>query len=247
MASMNLGNSLASGSTETGVVAHLAGAVPTTRGLACSMQPCPYCELGVPHNMNLEAIQHQWYLIHSNHWEMQRECVVAYHKKLLAFQNIMVLHGKLAQPPPPFDGHATGGPSSGVGPETATPAPQRAPEQPTEAAASPTRVPEEPTFYKRGGVYYESYFHFASRRGFVWQYEGGKKKKWTEYDDPVQEDIEQAFQDNNRGTYDLFFQEWGYTLDFSNMSQKSLDTGTLRAIRRVERQAYLESTQPDAA
>ena len=65
-----------------------------------------------------------------------------------------------------------------------------------------------------------------------WQFEGGKKMKWTDYDVDSSEVLEMAYSEG-RPTCDLEIDEWLYVIDFSSMSQLSMETGKTRRVRRL--------------
>ena len=65
-----------------------------------------------------------------------------------------------------------------------------------------------------------------------WQFEGGKKMKWTDYDADSSEALEMAYL-SGRPTCDLEIDEWLYSIDFLCMTQLSTETGKKRGVRRL--------------
>ena len=99
--------------------------------------------------------------------------------------------------------------------------------------------------YVVGGISYSSQSDYISRRGFVWQYQGGKKhNKWAEYHDDVQETIEIEWQSGHRTLDGLITNGWTYFLDFTKMHQVSEDSvGAPRKTRRLDRFDYLAGVE----
>ena len=69
-------------------------------------------------------------------------------------------------------------------------------------------------------------------RDLKWQYQGGKKRKWTDYDDECQEKLDYAAY-AAKETADLTIDDWFYTVTFENMEQYSHEHGTIRYVRQV--------------
>lgn len=69
-----------------------------------------------------------------------------------------------------------------------------------------------------------------------WQYQGSKKRRWTDYDATCQEQLELAFT-NGLASLDLTIDGWEYTVWFQSpsdtMQQVSMNTGTARGVRRL--------------
>jgi hypothetical protein len=72
----------------------------------------------------------------------------------------------------------------------------------------------------------------AHSNGRKWQYQGGKKRKWTDYDDECQEKLDYAAY-AAKETADLMIDDWFYTVTFENMQQYSHEHGTIRYVRQV--------------
>ena len=65
-----------------------------------------------------------------------------------------------------------------------------------------------------------------------WQYTAGKKRKWTDYEDEDITLLEDAFQ-MGKSVLDLRLGDWDYEINFTNMTQCSIATGTVRGVRRL--------------
>jgi hypothetical protein len=64
---------------------------------------------------------------------------------------------------------------------------------------------------------------------FTWQYTGGKKGKWTDYEEGVMTQLEEAFQ-MGWNVCDLRLGEWDYRINLKEMTQVSTETGTVRSV-----------------
>jgi hypothetical protein len=67
---------------------------------------------------------------------------------------------------------------------------------------------------------------------FTWQYTGGKKGKWTDYEWEAMTQLENAFQ-MGWSFWDLRLGEWDYRINLKEMTQLSMETGTERCVRRL--------------
>jgi hypothetical protein len=75
----------------------------------------------------------------------------------------------------------------------------------------------------------------------IWQFEGGKKHKWTNYDAYSQEQLEHAFA-NNIARVELVIDNWPYTVELTdNMTQISGISGARRRVRRLSEAALKEA------
>ena len=66
-----------------------------------------------------------------------------------------------------------------------------------------------------------------------WQYRSGaKQNKWSAYDRPSNEQLEFAY---NAGAVmvELCLSEWDYEVNLINLTQHSIEFGTVRGVRRV--------------
>ncbi len=212
---------------------------------ACPLLPCPFCELGLPHNVQTEQVCDHWFSYHSAHWEQHQASVLAYHTKLMAYIAIVALHGRPLPPPPPAQS-AAGAASSEASPISHVAPAMDELRRSRGPVVSSNTSSAEPSFYKHKGAYHASYYDYASLRGFVWQYAGGKRHRWTEYDDSVQDEIEAAYTTAPGDTYDLVVSDWHYMLDFEALTQTSVENETTRAIRRWDRDEFLMNATSDA-
>ena len=60
-----------------------------------------------------------------------------------------------------------------------------------------------------------------------WQFQGGKKMRWTDYDADSSAALEMAYS-SGRDQCDVEIQEWIYTINFEHMTQFSEETGKTR-------------------
>ena len=65
-----------------------------------------------------------------------------------------------------------------------------------------------------------------------WRYQGGKKRKWTEYEDGETILLEEAYK-SGVVVFDLVIDSWDYSINFTEMTQTSHTTGTERKVQRV--------------
>ena len=65
-----------------------------------------------------------------------------------------------------------------------------------------------------------------------WRYQGGKKRKWTTYEDGETILLEEAYQ-SGVAVFDLVIDTWDYSINFTEMTQYSHTTGTERKVERV--------------
>jgi len=65
-----------------------------------------------------------------------------------------------------------------------------------------------------------------------WQFHGGKKMRWTDYDADSSAALEMAYS-AGRDQCDLEIDEWVYSINFANMRQWSEETGKTRGVRRL--------------
>jgi hypothetical protein len=65
-----------------------------------------------------------------------------------------------------------------------------------------------------------------------WQYKGGKKRKWMDYDDESIDKLEWA-KENKKVSVVLVIDKWQYTVNLDTMTQFSWETDTERPVQRV--------------
>jgi len=65
-----------------------------------------------------------------------------------------------------------------------------------------------------------------------WQFQGGKKMRWTDYDADSSAALEMAYS-SGRDQCDLEIDNWIYRISFADMRQLSEETGKERGVRRL--------------
>ena len=61
---------------------------------------------------------------------------------------------------------------------------------------------------------------------------GGKNTKWSDYEEEAMTQLEDAFQ-TGTNVFDVRLGDWHYRINFTNMTQCSIQTGTVRGVRRL--------------
>jgi hypothetical protein len=206
----------------------------------CSEQPCAYCVLDICHRATMEQAADAYRNEHHRLVSTKQNNPWSFWMRSVAWNQIYARHMAALTPLGP-------GPWDNMRAAAGTPA-EIAPNVPMELAPSmvaswshccePSRGPRCPPM--RGSVASSS----AAQAPDVlrspgprncdvkWQYQGGKKRKWTDYDMEFQEDLDYAAY-SARESVDLIIDQWRYTVNFEKMQQYLHEVGTIRNVRQV--------------
>lgn len=220
-----------------GEAASSSAATPGTSG-ACPSQPCPYCILGFDHTITTEDAKFRYVQMQGEMAQKSMELAASWARNSTAMTQIMVLRND-----------TTGLPACApMPPPTLTPPGPRA--RPTGAdgrgvvhteapAAGTADEPMETAGQTFKG--HPSYYHFISRRGYVWMVKIGKGKntKWSEWEDDWQSWLEDKYQSDRHDMRGVEYGDQKYSINLGEMWQENDETGKRRPLKRMERDEYL--------
>ena len=212
--------------------------VVTSEHGTCQEGPCPYCVLGVPHGANMQesanAYRTEWQRFietNENPWR--------YWMRSVAWNQLYVRHLTSVMPlqPGPWDEDARGpNPVEGLYPNVpAGMVPTMTDSWGSCCGARPPPPPPPEQFGSWPAASSQSMDHVAEESNtvpFTWQYTGGKKGKWTDYEWEAMTQLENAFQMGQSFCH-LRLGEWDYRINLKEMTQLSMETGTERCVRRL--------------
>jgi hypothetical protein len=205
---------------------------------ACPESPCPYCVLGVPHNATMQESAdayrneyHRFIDTQENPWR--------YWMRSIAWNQLYVRHLTSEMPlqPGPWDEDTRGpDPPGGLYPKVPVGMVPNLPESWGSCCAARSPPPPPPiqsdSFASSSSAWLGQVAPEAEEMPLRWQYAGGKKRKWSDYEEEAMTQLEEAFQMGSH-LVDLRLGEWDYRINFANMTQTSIETGTVRNVQRL--------------
>lgn len=207
----------------------------------CPVEPCPWCTLEVAHEATTQDVRAAWHSHHVQYINAATALGREYTEKLQALQFIFTLRGESAWPKPRSstvepDEHGHEEPTAtnfkGHAKRPRVQDEQAAASSTSARGSSDARLPWWSTPWSRRAG--ESHPHAASSERPRWQYQGGKKMKWVDYDDVSAFKLEVAYVEQEAQCV-FWIGEWEYCVKLDQLPfvQVSLCTGAERGVRRI--------------
>jgi hypothetical protein len=205
----------------------------------CSEGPCPYCVLGVRHGASMRESGDAYRIEYERFISTNESNPWSYWMRSVAWNQLYVRHQAETMPiqPGPWDE------------DTRVPDPRGGQQQMVPnalvpmlsdswgsccAAMGPPPGPPDKfasiTASSSAGIGLAA--QESDERLFTWQYEGGKKRMWSDYDDETMTLMESAYQMQQQ-VLKLRYGDWEYTINFEHMTQTSDTTGMVRGVQRL--------------
>ena len=205
---------------------------------ACPEGPCPYCVLGVPHNATMQESADAYRTEYQRFIDTQ-ENPWSYWMRSVAWNQLYVRHRAAMMPlqPGPWDEDTRGpDPPGGLYPRVPVGMVPNLPDSWESCCEARTPPPPPPgrfgSFASASSAGVGQAAPESEELSLKWQYAGGKKRKWSDYEEEAMTQLEDAFQ-MGRNVFDLRLGDWDYRINFTNMTQCSIETGTVRGVRRL--------------
>jgi hypothetical protein len=209
-----------------------------TNTKACQEGPCPYCVLGVQHDANMDDAAYA-YRVEWQRFIETNENPWRYWMRSVAWNQLYVRHLISIMPlqPGPWDEDTRGSdPPGGLYPNVPVGMVPTLTDSWVSCCGVRPPPPPPPEQFGSGASASSAAVHHSAQESnvelFRWQYTGGKKGKWTDYEDEATTQLEHAFQ-MGWNVCDLRIEDWDYRINFRKMTQISMETGTVRSVRRL--------------
>ena len=208
----------------------------------CPADPCPYCELRLPHTATTTDVLDKCLAMTTESNRELNKVVCRYTRHCGAARHIVQLLGSDTDLPVAPTLFALLGealvndyvhhmaPLVSPGGKCPPPAPNVAP-PPTGASASADK--KAPDWSGRKGTPKGQKRWMAEDEFPQWQYRSGAKhNKWSTYERAANEQLEFSFK-NGAVKVELCLGDWKYEVDLIDLTQLSIEFGTVRGVRRV--------------